>query len=74
VVGDEAAAAQVDHLDLAPAVALDQDVFGLEVGVDQAEGVEERQGLKHLVGWLGGVFFVWGGGGGWCVCVCWEGC
>lgn len=35
-------------LDLAAAVRLDQDVFWLQVGVHQPQGVQERQGGEHL--------------------------
>jgi len=35
-------------LDLAAAVRLDQDVFGLQVGVHQAQGVQEGQRGQHL--------------------------
>ena len=48
MVGDEAGGAEVDDLDLAPRVGLDQDVLGLEVGVDEAQGVEEGQRGQHL--------------------------
>ena len=62
VVCDEAGRPQVYDLDLAARVALDQDVFGLEVGVDQAQGVEEGERGEHLgvgaggwgCGWVGG--------------------
>lgn len=47
-VGHKAAAAEVDDLDLAPGVALDEDVFGLEVAVDEVEGVQKCQGPKNL--------------------------
>lgn len=49
MVGGEAAAAEVDELDLAPAEGLDDDVLGLDVAVDQLQRVDEHQGLQHLL-------------------------
>ena len=48
VVGDVAAGAKVDDLDLAPAVALDQDVLRLQVAVDEVQGVEILQRRQQL--------------------------
>lgn len=48
VVRCEAAAAQVDHLDLAPRVALHQNVLRLQVAVEQAQAVQEVQRLQDL--------------------------
>ena len=50
VVGDVAARAKVDDLDLAPAVALDQDVLGFQVAVYEIQRVkvlERRQQLPR---------------------------
>mmetsp|Transcript_5060 Transcript_5060/g.17563 ORF Transcript_5060/g.17563 Transcript_5060/m.17563 type:complete len:355 (-) Transcript_5060:1221-2285(-) len=48
VVGDEAAAAEVDHFDFAPRVAPDENILGLQVAVDEREGVEVLERLQHL--------------------------
>ena len=49
-VRQEAARAEVDDLDLAARVRLDQDVLRLEVGVHQPEAVQEGERPQHLRG------------------------
>jgi hypothetical protein len=48
VVRGEAAAAQVNHLNLAPRVALHQNVLRLQVAVQQAQAVQEAERLQDL--------------------------
>lgn len=48
MVGDVAGGAQVDDLDLAARVALDQNILGLQVGVDERQRVQEGQRAQHL--------------------------
>mmetsp|Transcript_22158 Transcript_22158/g.53030 ORF Transcript_22158/g.53030 Transcript_22158/m.53030 type:complete len:634 (-) Transcript_22158:466-2367(-) len=48
VVRREAAGPQVDHLHLAPRIALDEDVLRLEVSVDDADEVQVLQRQEHL--------------------------
>jgi len=52
MVVDEAGGAEVDDLDLASGVGLDQDVLGLQVAVDQAQPVDEVQGRQDLPRYL----------------------
>ena len=48
MVRREATRAEVDELDLAAGEALDDDVLGLDVAVDQVEAVDEFQRLQDL--------------------------
>jgi hypothetical protein len=50
VVSREARGAEVDDLDLAARVGLDEDILGLEIAVDQVEAVHEAQGVEALRG------------------------
>ena len=50
MVAREARGAEVDDLDLAARVGLDEDILGLEIAVDQVEVVHEAQGVQALRG------------------------
>lgn len=61
MVRGETRRAEVDDLDFAAGVGLDQDVLGLEVAVNEAEPVHEDKRLQAPVRARGGGV---GGGGG----------
>mmetsp|Transcript_27830 Transcript_27830/g.70053 ORF Transcript_27830/g.70053 Transcript_27830/m.70053 type:complete len:228 (-) Transcript_27830:751-1434(-) len=49
MVGGETAAAKVNYLDLTPGVALDQNVLGLKVAVNEPQPVDELHCLQTLL-------------------------
>ena len=54
MVVDEAGRAEVDYLARHVLDALDEDVLGLQVAMDQVQAVDVVQGVQHLLGDLEG--------------------